>query len=63
MSLIKCPGCNNYISELENNCPNCNFIITEELVLRIRAEQKKELEKKLTYKNQYSGMSSWMAYR
>lgn len=63
MSLIKCPGCNSYISELETNCPNCNFILTEEIVFRIRAEERKELDGKLNKKKNYAGMSSWMAYR
>ena len=63
MSLIKCPGCNSHISELETNCPNCEFPITEEMVLRIREEERKEREGKLNPKKNYSIMSSWMAYR
>ncbi len=62
MSLIKCPGCNSQISELETNCPNCEFPITEEMVLRIRDEEQKEPEGKLDLKKS-SFMSSWMAYR
>ncbi len=62
MSLIKCPGCSNLISELEANCPSCGFPLNEDLVLKIRAEEKKELERKLKFKNTYEGISSRMAY-
>lgn len=47
MSLIKCPGCSNHISELESNCPNCDYPLTEELVIQIRRKEQLEKERKL----------------
>ena len=63
MSLIKCPGCNSHVSELEVSCPNCEFPITEEMVQRIRDEERKERAKQLNPKKNYSAMGSWIAYR
>ena len=62
MSLIKCPGCSHHISELETNCPNCDFLLTEELVRKIRLEEKKDLEKKLRKAGKLAGMSSVSPY-
>ena len=46
MSLIKCPGCNSHISELETHCPNCEYPLSEELVMQIRRKEKLEQENK-----------------
>jgi hypothetical protein len=63
MSLIKCPVCTRLISELETSCPNCDFSLSEEIVLKIRADEKRESESKPGNKRIYTGMSSLISYR
>lgn len=53
MSLIKCPECNRLISELETNCPNCDFELTDEIIFQFRAEEVKDLERKFVNKKDY----------
>ena len=60
MSLIKCPGCGNHISELETNCPSCEFLLTEELVMEIRQNEKKEPRVKPKPVRRYAGMSFFL---
>lgn len=60
MSLIKCPGCGNHISELESQCPNCEFPLTEELVEEIRKNQQQELKERRKPAKRYAGMTFFM---
>ncbi len=46
MTLIKCPECKNKVSEFALNCPNCGFILSEEIVQKIKAEKDKKKSKK-----------------
>jgi hypothetical protein len=59
MSLIKCPVCTRLISELESSCPNCDFSLSETIILKIRADEKKESETNLKILRNYSGMKSF----
>jgi hypothetical protein len=63
MSLIKCPVCTRLISELETSCPNCDFSLSEDIVLKIRADEKRESETKIRNKKLYLGMSAMTSYR
>jgi len=60
MSLIKCPGCGNHISELESHCPSCEFPLTEELVREIRKNQQHELKEKEKPARRYAGMTFFL---
>jgi hypothetical protein len=63
MALIKCNVCSSLISDLELRCPNCENILTEEIISEIRAKEKMESGKTLNYKNAYSRMGSRMVLR
>ncbi|MBN2017668.1 MAG: hypothetical protein JW794_06030 [Candidatus Cloacimonetes bacterium] len=41
MSLIRCPECNNKISEYAQNCPRCGYILTPEIIKDIKKRDKK----------------------
>lgn len=52
MALIKCPECNNQISELASSCPHCGFPLSKEIVSKIKNDEQKRIEEELKAKEQ-----------